>query len=512
LFRSTTGRWIGVGLLLVHVVVLFAWGAKDPGWWLFGSGSNTMGWMLSDFIQLAFGALLICTSLLTAYRSEGWHSYFWRLHALAFVLWTTAQAIAIRVEVSQSASVNVSSFTLWTQNMLFCFWFMPLALALFFEPADQRPGFDWLLTFDFCQGVLACVAAYLYFFYLPRQESPTDLSGSVWAPYFAGYGLIVVAFAVRSRFSDSLRMRSLYGGLALVLGASSLTDAVYYYGHIATRVGAWFDLLWSSLLFAHLLLPREYSPEPHHDESQYGQAQPPSHKFVGLQLFPLLLALCTLAMSARIAREKMGVASIVVIICFLLFGARHLVTHYRLLETQEALRREATHDGLTGLWRHKTILEILERELLRAQRTGEPVSVIMADLDHFKQVNDRLGHAAGDAVLRRVASELESVVRPYDSVGRYGGEEFLIVAPACAMEAASVLAERARTRLAEMNIQLNGVPAQVTISIGIATRNSGESEELLLSADQALYKAKANGRNRAEVAAGPFVRNAGADL
>jgi diguanylate cyclase (GGDEF)-like protein len=483
-------------------------GSKDPAWWLFGGVANSLGWILSDVVQLAFGALLICTSLLTARRTEGWSRYFWRLHALAFVLWSVAQAIAIRVEVIQSASGSVSSSTLWTENMLFCFWFMPLALALFLDPSDQRPGFDWLLGFDFCQGVLAYVAAYLYFFYLPRQESPTDLSGSVWAPYFAGYGLIVVAFAVRSRFCGSQRMRSLFGALALVMGASCAADAAYYYGHIPTRVGAWFDLLWSALLFSHLLLPRQYTSEPFPEETLDGEAQPPAHKFVGLQLFPLFLALCTLAMSARIAREKMGVASVVVVICFILFGLRHLVTHYRLLETQEALRREATHDGLTGLWRHKTILEILERELMRAQRTGDSVSVIMADLDHFKLVNDRLGHAAGDAVLRRVAVELESVVRPYDSVGRYGGEEFLIVAPVCGPEAASILAERARMRVEQMNIQLNGQPAPVTISMGIATKTSGDSEELLLLADQALYQAKEKGRNRAEVATGPFIRKA----
>jgi len=171
-------------MLCVHAAMLFGLGSKDPAWWLFGAGSNPVGWILSDAIQLAFGGLLILTSLQTARHTDGWHRYFWRLHALAFVLWSTAPALAIRVELKQSASASVPSSTLWTENMLFCFWFMPLALALFLDPSDQRPGFDWLLCFDFCQGVLACAAAYLYFFYLPRQESPTDLSGSVWAPYF----------------------------------------------------------------------------------------------------------------------------------------------------------------------------------------------------------------------------------------------------------------------------------------------------------------------------------------
>src|SRR4029077_1304369 len=96
---------------------------------------------------------------------------------------------------------------------------------------------------------------------------------------------------------------------------------------------------------------------------------------------------------------------------------------------KDALRREASRDGLTSLWHRKASLEILDRELLRAERDRQPVGLIMIDVDHFKAINDSRGHAAGDAVLRIIASGIASTVRPYDSVGRYGGEEFLIVGP-----------------------------------------------------------------------------------
>ena len=496
-----------MGLLVLHAVVLLAVGSNHPDWF-FGLGPNTVGSILSDCLQLVFGGLLISVSAYTARKTEGWYSRFWKLHAFAFILWSSAQAITVLFELYPAAATTGSSLQL-TQNVLFCFWFIPLGLALFIDPTDRTQGFDWLLSLDFSQGVLACIAAYLYFFYLPRLQSPTDLSDAVWAPYFAGYLLIIAVFVVRGRLSASPQLRCLFSRVALVLGASCSADALYYYGHIRNSVGAWFDLLWSFLLFSHLLLPRDLSPDPYPESTMMttAQVETPPHRFVALQLSPLLLAICTLAMSAQIAREKFGVACILVVICFVLFGVRHLVTHYRLLGVQEALRREAMHDGLTGMWRHNAILEILDRELLRAQRTNEPVSVIMADLDHFKLVNDRLGHAAGDDVLRRVARELDDAVRPYDSVGRYGGEEFLIVAPACATDAASALAERIRTRIAGLNISFNGVTQPVTISLGVVAQVSSDSEELLLLADRALYQAKARGRNRVEMATGESSRN-----
>jgi len=392
---------------------------------------------------------------------------------------------------------GLTNFAQWASNLLFCFWFVPLAMALFFDSGDRREGFDWLLALDFCQGVLACIAAYLYFFYLPRAEGTTDLAHSVWAPYFVGYAIIVSAFLVRSFLSTSFQMRSLFCRLGVLLAVSGIADALYYYGRLGVNPGNWFDLFWSSLLLANTLLP---TSAKHAEQVGEDTLQPPVpiRSFIAVQLFPMLLAVCTLVMSSRIARESLGMAGVVVLACFVCFSARLLVTHYRLLAAQEALQREATHDGLTGLWGHKAILQILDRELLRSQRSGTTVSVMMADLDHFKSVNDTLGHAAGDEVLRMVARELGAAVRPYDAVGRYGGEEFLIVAPECGTEDARVLAERIRAYIANTRISMNGRAVSVTISLGTATRASGRAEDLLLAADQALYRAKMQGRDRVE--------------
>jgi diguanylate cyclase (GGDEF)-like protein len=196
-------------------------------------------------------------------------------------------------------------------------------------------------------------------------------------------------------------------------------------------------------------------------------------------------------------------AGLVVLLSFVVSSTRLLVTQNRLLLAKEALRREAKRDSLTGLWNHKAILEILERELLRAERDQQPVGVIMADVDHFKAVNDSRGHAAGDAVLRIIASGVAAMVRPYDSVGRYGGEEFLIIAPGCGLGETWELAERVRNHVARCNIMAGGAPVQVTLSLGVATgRASAELEKVLQSADAAMYRAKAAGRNRIEPSLG----------
>ena len=123
----------------------------------------------------------------------------------------------------------------------------------------------------------------------------------------------------------------------------------------------------------------------------------------------------------------------------------------------------------------------------------------MADVDHFKLVNDNFGHASGDIVLRMVASEIAAALRPYDSVGRYGGEEFLIVAPACDIAQARDLAERVRERMEKRLVMVAAKPVRITLSMGVAAGSFAiATESLLHSADSALYAAKTNGRNCVE--------------
>jgi two-component system cell cycle response regulator len=176
-------------------------------------------------------------------------------------------------------------------------------------------------------------------------------------------------------------------------------------------------------------------------------------------------------------------------------GRRILDLQEDLLQAREALRQQATHDGLTGLLNRTAILETLDNELARGSRDGSPVSVLMIDLDRFKSINDTHGHLAGDAVLREAARRFKSVARRYDSVGRYGGEEFLIVLPGCDAGHAAHQAERLREAMAGAPFQTQFTAFTVTCSLGVACSPDSPPASLLRQADDALYDAKAHGRN-----------------
>jgi diguanylate cyclase (GGDEF)-like protein len=173
----------------------------------------------------------------------------------------------------------------------------------------------------------------------------------------------------------------------------------------------------------------------------------------------------------------------------------------RVVELQEQLRHLATRDALTGLWNRAAILSRLEQELARGRREGHPVGVVLGDLDHFKRINDTYGHQAGDQALRQAGESMCHSLRSYDAVGRYGGEEFLIVLPGCDEAATLSLAERLRHSVAAAPIDLEGGPVPITLSVGVAFWSGGviDTDALLRRADAGLYAAKRSGRNRVVV-------------
>jgi len=182
-------------------------------------------------------------------------------------------------------------------------------------------------------------------------------------------------------------------------------------------------------------------------------------------------------------------------------GRRIVELQEYLIATREIVRAKADHDALTALWNHGKILNILSKELVRAQREGGCVGVIMADLDHFKSVNDTYGHMAGDSVLRTVAARLGAQVRAYDAIGRYGGEEFLIILPGCDRVNTLSLANRLCVSINSADIDTPDGLIPVTISLGVAASCRGmetEATALVRLADRGLYRAKENGRNRVE--------------
>jgi diguanylate cyclase (GGDEF)-like protein len=174
-----------------------------------------------------------------------------------------------------------------------------------------------------------------------------------------------------------------------------------------------------------------------------------------------------------------------------------------LVSIQNNLEFQATHDGLTGLLNNVSIFDELKREVDRSSREGSHFGLILCDIDHFKKINDSQGHLAGDEVLRSVSANLKSLVRSYDSVGRYGGDEFLIILPGSSLEGTVHLAERIRHFFASSPLKTTEGTFYVTFSMGVdslAKVTHQDIKPIIKRVDQALYKAKGSGRNCIAVA------------
>lgn len=183
----------------------------------------------------------------------------------------------------------------------------------------------------------------------------------------------------------------------------------------------------------------------------------------------------------------------------------HLAVEDRL---RDSLHDAAFRDSLTRLYNRRYVFKIFRDELKRYQRYAEPFSVMLIDADHFKQINDRFGHRAGDAALKAIAKACNASVRDTDIVGRFGGEEFIILLPHTRAGDAAIVAERIRQAILESGVQWQGQRLDVRLSLGVAEAglHADGFDELITAADQALYTAKRNGRNQTVIADRPSDR------
>ena len=193
-------------------------------------------------------------------------------------------------------------------------------------------------------------------------------------------------------------------------------------------------------------------------------------------------------------------------------GTRIVELQEQLVQARDLMLRQAMYDGLTGLLNRTSVLDALQQQVARAKREHPgALALLMVDLDHFKQINDTYGHQAGDAVLREVACRMKAGARRYDAMGRYGGEEFLVVLPGCDEASGHAQAERLRHSISDTPVQLGDREIPVTCSVGLTWRTTPDptADSLIQEADTALYAAKSGGRNRVEAFSRRRVMSAG---
>jgi diguanylate cyclase (GGDEF)-like protein len=183
-------------------------------------------------------------------------------------------------------------------------------------------------------------------------------------------------------------------------------------------------------------------------------------------------------------------------------GMRIIELEDKLIASQKKTKEFASYDSLTNLWNRASILEFLDEEFEQSLREKKPICSIMVDVDHFKKVNDLYGHLVGDVVLAKIASRLRRSIRRHDKLGRYGGDEILVVLPHSGLNKLREIAERLRLAVAKKKIKTTSGTLSVTISLGCASSESfprPSVDSLIRASDRALYKAKGQGRDRAVV-------------
>lgn len=345
--------------------------------------------------------------------------------------------------------------------LLYLFFFLVATTVEFFPELQQHSNIEIVrLTGKLALGVITMWTALLFITLRVRHRNPASVLPSMLQIYLFGQPLML--FAVLNGIHTIVT--------GLLLAATPVFGLILFNNrHVLVATG----MIWAEIILIGIGVSTGLLPNaPLYPGGEGGQ----SLSLVWL-VFQVLIGLPAVALGLFIVNS-------------LLSGLR---------SREQKILELSRRDGLTGVWNRRYLMEMLQHELAVARRSASPLSLIMLDLDFFKKINDRHGHIAGDTVLVMTASALQKTIRETDYVGRYGGEEFIIILPACDADTARAIAERCRRGVESLSMDADGTRIPVSASFGVTTLTrigDGTGAALVATADEALYEAKAAGRNR----------------
>jgi diguanylate cyclase (GGDEF)-like protein len=482
-----------------------------------------------SFVLTAFGdiaQLLLAIFVTTAFalrirNARGRVRSFWTLMSAGVSCWCLSQAIWSYYEIVVRVDVANASI----QDIVLFLHLIPMMAALATLPHQSK---KMPSIIPYTLGMLSVWWMYLYSYVVVPWQYVTPNFERYGTSFNKLYSLEDMAFilalaALSWRCSGAWRKlysRLLVGSLGYTVSAHVINAAIdkrsYY-------TGSYYDL---PLIFSIIVIcwaatsaSTEDAPEelPEDTADTYSTGWLTRIAFFALLSVPVLSAWAlessNLPELIRNFRIIVSMIAIVALGTLLFFVQRNLKERLqqsladakdsldKLAVAREALQHQATHDAMTGAMNRSAIVEALDRELGRAARTETKVAVLMIDLDHFKEINDRFGHHAGDVAIIAASTRMQDCVRAHDLVGRYGGEEFLAVIPESDYPVALQIAERLRKHLSASPVMWQSNEIRITATIGVALSHPGDnSQQLLRRADVALYSGKNTSRDTIQVA------------